>query len=602
MDSTDEKKDSAELRHFEVKPEAVVSGGTEVTGAENGIPEKMNFRVMMALVALALNYEASLLSFILPSAVLLTINNAIGPSSSIGWAATSWTLVSGALVGMNGRLSDIFGRRKILIIGNVFGVVGTIVGSRANLVGQLIAAMTLLGVAASGQQLSYSAAFDIVPRKHRGTALAFMNLFSLPSSAFGAIIAFTIVENCGWRYTFYIGILANGLSLVFTVIFYHPPGFVGLHPDGKTIRQQLRELDYVGLFLFTGGLTVLLVGIGFGGNPYPWTSATVLAPLIIGAVTLIVAFPLWQVYGPGTEKLCPPHLIKRWRRFTLPLIINFTAGFTLYSMQVYWPQMVQFLFTTEQPRVGWLSFINNGAGVFAITWSGALFGLLKHTRFQYIFVVFAQAAFTASMASITQWTLARAVVLCIFTAQFTCAANIIGCLFLQFGAGDENLGVAVGLRNSISAAGGGIALAIFGSILNNKVSSNMVPTLAGAVTEAGLPATSVESFITAFLSGKPDLLLAVPGVDAEVLGAATIASRDVYGSAFRMIFLVTLAFGSVACIVSLFVPSVDKFLTLQTAVQLDKPHVIAHGEGEAKVLRIHTPDSDEESRKDDSAV
>jgi hypothetical protein len=58
--------------------------------------------------------------------------------------------------------------------------------------------------------------------------------------------------------------------------------------DGKTKLQLLGELDYVGVFLFTSATSIFLVGVNSGGRPYPWTSAKVLAPIIVGGCLAII--------------------------------------------------------------------------------------------------------------------------------------------------------------------------------------------------------------------------------------------------------------------------------------------------------------------------
>lgn len=90
------------------------------------------------------------------------------------------------------------------------------------------------------------------------------------------------MAHLSWRWTFYLGIIINSLALVLITVFYWPPNFVGLHPEGKSRFAQFKELDFVGLLLFGGGLTSFLLGISFGGNPYPWRSAIVVAPTVIG--------------------------------------------------------------------------------------------------------------------------------------------------------------------------------------------------------------------------------------------------------------------------------------------------------------------------------
>lgn len=100
--------------------------------------------------------------------------------------------------------------------------------------------------------------------------------------------AYALVANLTWRWAFYVGIIANGIALILTLAFYWPPGFIGLHPGGKSRLEQFKELDFMGLILFAGGLGSFLLGLSFGNNPYPWKSANVLAPLFIGSETALI--------------------------------------------------------------------------------------------------------------------------------------------------------------------------------------------------------------------------------------------------------------------------------------------------------------------------
>ena len=99
----------------------------------------------------------------------------------------------------------------------------------------------------------------------------------------------------GWRWCFYINIIDVGLAIIFLFFFYHPPTFDLLH-ERKTKRQLLKELDYVGIFLWTAGLTIFLMGISWGGTMYPWDSAATISAIVIGAVLLIILF-VWEGFA-----------------------------------------------------------------------------------------------------------------------------------------------------------------------------------------------------------------------------------------------------------------------------------------------------------------
>lgn len=63
--------------------------------------------------------------------------------------------------------------------------------------------------------------------------------------------------------------------------------------------EQLKRQDYIGLFLFSAGLILFVLGLSWGGNLYPWKSARVISTIVVGSVTLIV-FGLYGTQFPGS--------------------------------------------------------------------------------------------------------------------------------------------------------------------------------------------------------------------------------------------------------------------------------------------------------------
>ncbi|KAJ9614616.1 hypothetical protein H2200_002753 [Cladophialophora chaetospira] len=546
---------------------------------------KLDFRTVMALLALAFSYEACLFSFVLPAAILLTINADVGPSAQITWVATSWSLAIAVVQTIAGRCSDIFGRRNFFIVGNSLGVIGCAIASRAKTVNTIIAGSCLMGIGAGLQQLAFAAASEIVPRKHRGAAQSLLSVVSLPGSTFGSVIAFALVAHLTWRWAFYLGIIINGFALFLVVVFYWPPGFIGLHPDGKSRIQQIKELDFVGLTLFGGGLTTFLVGVSFGGNPYSWRDVHVVAPLLIGGLCVFVAFPLWEVLSSNKiEKLCPPHLFADVRGFVCPLGVVFASGMTLTSLQVLWPQQVQLLFTTVPTIVGWYTVAYNASATVGVVFGGPIFSYLRRTRYQFPFVVFMQVVFIGLMATVDQHTPARAIVFVGIASFMIGASQVMAILLIQFGASDQEIGVSTGLLNSVRSTGGAIAIAIYSSLIHSKATHNLVPDVASAAVKAGLPSASIESFIVALTSGSASALEAVRGITPAIIAAGVDAEKSVYAGAFKLVFEVSMVFGGLACIGASCIRSVDHKMTRQVAVKVDAPHLLGHGKGEAKVL------------------
>ena len=250
-----------------------------------------------------------------PANTLLLINADIGPSVNISWAATGWTLGSSVGFLLFGRLTDIFGRKWGVLGCQILALIGVIVAATAKNVGALIAAETMIGIAAAGQ-LSFGIVIgELVPNKIRAPAITIIFLSALPFAVFGPSIGRAFIDNtaASWRWSYYIGIICNAIALALYQFFYHPPKYDQLHVHGKTIKQQLIEFDWIGLALYLAGVVLFLIGLSWGGQAYPWTSAHVLATLIVGLLTL-VAFGFYEGFlaqkvSKGVP-IMPPRIFK----------------------------------------------------------------------------------------------------------------------------------------------------------------------------------------------------------------------------------------------------------------------------------------------------
>lgn len=93
-----------------------------------------------------------------------------------------------------------------------------------------------------------------------------------------------------WRYTYYVIIACYGAALLLAVFFYFPPSFQDMHTQRYTKTKLIKQLDYLGIFIWAAGTTLFILGLSWGGSYFPWKSAGCLAPLIIGFIALILFF------------------------------------------------------------------------------------------------------------------------------------------------------------------------------------------------------------------------------------------------------------------------------------------------------------------------
>jgi MFS family permease len=138
------------------------------------------------------------------------------------------------------------------------------------------------------------------------------NHFSSVSPILGYVfIAYT---KPSWRSCYWWCFAWECVTAILLWFFYHPPSFETKHrEDQKTKLQLLKELDYVGLVLFTGACLLLLLALNWGGGQYAWSSAQVIACIVVSLVSF-VGLGFWEVYAPLKYPILPPHLFKQWRK------------------------------------------------------------------------------------------------------------------------------------------------------------------------------------------------------------------------------------------------------------------------------------------------
>lgn len=109
--------------------------------------------------------------------------------------------------------------------------------------------------------------------------------------------------------------------------------------------QAIKELDYIGMFLFGAGTVPVLMGIIWAGI-YPSNDPHVVATLVVG-FALIVAFALWEHFGKPKHPITPTHVFtsSKGRDFTAPAIALGVVNMFYYSSSILWPTMITSFYT-----------------------------------------------------------------------------------------------------------------------------------------------------------------------------------------------------------------------------------------------------------------
>lgn len=233
--------------------------------------------------------------------------------AGLAWVLNGYVLMAGGFLLLGGRLSDLFGRRRLFLAGVlIFGAASAVCGAAVSS-SMLVSSRFVQG---TGEALAGPAALGMIPvlfpdGRERMKALGIWGGIAALGGTAGSVIsgALTTVD---WRWIFYINIPVVAFALVMV------PRVL---PESRMARHG-RHVDVAGAVLATGGLVAVVDGL-LQAASHSWGSWQVLLPLA-GGVGLLLAAAAWETRIP--EPLIPLRFFTNRTR-----VISNVASLALFS-------------------------------------------------------------------------------------------------------------------------------------------------------------------------------------------------------------------------------------------------------------------------------
>ncbi|KAF2397466.1 MFS general substrate transporter [Trichodelitschia bisporula] len=525
----------------------------EVTGEEVG----MTWRTIAAASSMGGCYNAYLLTLLIPPAILSFINADLGPDPRYTWITISWNLGGAIFVTIGGRMSDLFGRRYFFLAGSALLILGSIVSATGQSINQMIAGGAIFGAGSGFLEMAFGAVQEVVPNEWRMATIGIFDLSSIIAQMM-PLIAWVMIRNTHtWRNSYYLMIGFQVLNFISLFFFYHPPAFKTKHKfDGKSKMQLLKEFDWIGLFLFIAGCTLFIVGVSWGGTLYPWKSATAIAPIVIGILTLVF-LGFYERYSNVHEALLPPRLFKQVRQFTMPIICMCITGMQYYSSATLWNRLSQLLYTTDEISKGLYGEVLPLGTILGGLWV-TFSKKIGHQRWQVFGAIALQTASVGAMSTATIDNPVKSIVLTTIISMCTSVVILNSLVLVGFGILDQaDIGAAAGLAGTARLLFGAIATAIFSNVTNNKYATVLAKRVTTELSDFDIPSAVMPKLITAAKLNSAAAYAAIPGMTPEIKAAAVHGNRLAYLDGAHLAYQVALAFGLLGCISALFITSID---------------------------------------------
>lgn len=456
-----------------------------------------------------------------------------GTSVEAFWVGTSYLLAQTITVPIYGKISDIFGRKWVMVFAEALFLFGSILCATAKNMNWLVAARVVQGLGGGGcLTLTTVIISDITTLRERPKYLAMGAFAWALGTNIGVPIGGAIGEYTTWHWVFWINAPVCCLAMAGIIYSLH------LQQEISSLRSKMTRIDYLGMALFIAGTTFLLYGITTGGTTNPWKSATVLAPLIIGSVGLGVFVVVeWKV---SKEPMVPIRIFNK-RSANTGYFGAFIHGLVLWAFAYY---MIIFFLGARQHAL-FLSSAETLPGGAPVALSAVFCGIwvAKTLRFQKMTWI--------AWILLTAGTGLNALMRPHSNGGILFALRIIpaiggGFLFqlpvfaVQSTTSDEDLGIATSTVTFFRSVGQAFGVAIGGTVFQNQFDRYLRSAVAdGTVTRDFIVTGAQADGAYAVIKTFPE--------------AVQIAYQFIYADALRVVWYVTTGIAGAGLLASLWV-------------------------------------------------
>lgn len=394
---------------------------------------------------------------------LTTIVGDLGGVRAYTWISTSYLLTSTAATPLVGKLSDLYGRKRLTQISITIFIVGLVLCAVAPSMAALVAARAIVGIGSGGvQAMSFVVIADIVPPRERGRYVgAFTSVFAVSGVA-GPLIGGLIVDHLSWRWIFIVNVPFGLAALVMTQKYLRLP----------VIRRDT-SIDLWGATLLVGGIGTFILTMAWVSDEYGWTSVQSMA-MLTASLLMLTVLMLWEPHAENP--IVPVHLFRNQTvQALVPATTLISAVMTLVG--TFMPLFLQAV-TGVSPTNSGLLLVPMMIGLtFSSTYVGRTVTRTGLYRKWPILGTMAGAVglVLVSVVSRSGWTIAVGLVGMTLIGLCAGASFPTSTTAIQNSVDIRDLGVASSFAQLCRSLGSVVALAGYGSLLNAQLVGRVDP-------------------------------------------------------------------------------------------------------------------------------
>jgi EmrB/QacA subfamily drug resistance transporter len=384
----------------------------------------------------------------------------LGGIEIYSWVFSGFLLTSTVTMPVWGRLSDLFGRRRVFLGGLTLFLTGSALSGLAQDMVQLIAFRMLQGLGAGSlMTIGMTIIGELFVLERRAKMQGYISGVWGVASLAGPLVGGLLTDHASWRWVFYINL---------------PFGAVAMALIGAGLTDQSRNgrrpvIDYTGLAFFTAGVTGLLFGVLEAGRVARWSGLDVVGPLALAAVAL-AAFV--AVERRAVEPIVPLRLFGV-RMVLAAAVTGFLAGMAMFGAISFVPLFLQAVSGMSATGAG-VVLIPFVLGWVAMSITGARLVLRIGYR---IVVTTGMVCLTLAFLLLSRWSATLTQVIAMRDALLggvgmglTMVPMLIA---VQSAVARPDLGSATSMIQFFRTLGGAIGLSVMGTVMAWRLSTGL---------------------------------------------------------------------------------------------------------------------------------
>jgi len=384
-----------------------------------------------------------------------TVIATLGGLAHYSWVFSAYLLTSTASVPIWGRLSDLYGRRRMYVIGIVIFLAGSMLCGTATSMTMLIVARAIQGLGTGAIiPLSMTIIGELYALSERArTQALFSGVWGVASVA-GPLVGGYITDALSWRWVFYLN-LPFGITCMAVILLAYPP----------IRRTEVVRVDWRGAGLLFGGISALLLALGADVGAAAWWLAAAAAVLLAGFVA---------AERRSTDPILPIDLLRN-PLIARTLVVVFLVGMALFGAIAFIPLFVQGVMGATATQAGQvLTPLFMGWVVMSIA-GARLTVRLGYRKLAITGSVLMTAGFIGLSAVNADSSRTSVLIAGLFIGSGMGLSMLSLLLAVQHGVARSHLGLATSLNQFSRSIGAAVGVAAMGALMTRQLTDVSIP-------------------------------------------------------------------------------------------------------------------------------